>query len=445
MGRPIIWSGSNAKLINSGDFIDSKNNSLTNGAKITITQAHGWTSADIGKALYYSGTIWDFADCSDPVRAEVAGFLYDVIDANTARIALNGVIPNVGANFLEVFGPLVPGEVYFLSSVYAGSATPTEPTILGYISKPIGVAISTTSFLAFNFRGSTVGGTNLRTQLTLSNFTTGTIQNFSAYDAGEITGWVFIDATTNYRFLIKAQFAKNGAASNWNVAFQTVGDTPPAGFSIGITSGGILQYTMPNVSGFTSAYINYALNAPALGTAFPLSIDAGAITSGILDQSTLPLVNSSFRGAFPSLTSSLDDGTATQLGLKQYLHGTTYNGGNAPTVTSAQAGFGIDKAVFLPYQLQNGTWRLKFNIAAFFTSFTGTSLVLNVAGITSVTTSNVNQSITASTSSGTAICPMSAYVIFNTNTFSAYFSSFTLSKIFMSGDIELSAKPTWAY
>ena len=46
----------------------------------------------------------------------------------------------------------------------------------------------------------------------------------------------------------------------------------------------------------------------------------------------------SFAGGVAVLSSALDDATATQLGLKQYLHGTTYNGGIAPTVT---AGSGI--------------------------------------------------------------------------------------------------------
>lgn len=283
MGRPIIWSGVNAKLINSGDLIDSKNNSLTNGDKITVTQAsHGFTSSDVGRPLYLVGGTWTLAIASAAASAEVAGFIYAVLDANTLRISTSGQCPTVGANFLDGGGSLVAGEVYFLSPTTAGKVTATEPTVIGQISKPLGIATSTTSFQFFNFRGSVVGGANARTQISLSNNTTANVQDVSAYDAGEIVGWVYIDAGTDYRFLLKAQFAKNGAGTNWNLSYQTVGDTPPAGFSFSITSGGVIQYTMPSVASFSSALFNYALNAPAVGTSFPLSLDSiNLVNTGI--------------------------------------------------------------------------------------------------------------------------------------------------------------------
>lgn len=283
MGKPIIWSGVNAKLINSGDLIDSKNNSLTNGDKITVTQAsHGFTSSDVGRPLYLVGGTWTLAIASAAASAEVAGFIYAVLDANTLRISTSGQCPTVGANFLDGGGSLTPGEVYFLSPSTAGKVTATEPTVIGQISKPLGVATSTTSFQFFNFRGSVVGGANARTQISLSNNTTANVQDVSAYDAGEIVGWVYIDAGTDYRFLLKAQFAKNGAGTNWNLSYQTVGDTPPAGFSFSITSAGVIQYTMPSVASFSTALFNYALNAPAVGTSFPLSLDSiNLVNTGI--------------------------------------------------------------------------------------------------------------------------------------------------------------------
>lgn len=281
MGRPIIWSGVNAKLINSGDLIDSKNNSLTNGDKITVTQAsHGFTSSDVGRPLYLVGGTWTLAIASAAASAEVAGFIYAVLDANTLRISTSGQCPTVGANFLDGGGSLVAGEVYFLSPTTAGKVTATEPTVIGQISKPLGIATSTTSFQFFNFRGAVVGGANARTQISLSNNTTANVQDVSAYDAGEIVGWVYIDAGTDYRFLLKAQFAKNGAGTNWNLSYQTVGDTPPAGFSFSITSGGVIQYTMPSVASFSTALFNYALNAPAVGTSFPLSVSGTNVVGG---------------------------------------------------------------------------------------------------------------------------------------------------------------------
>lgn len=297
MGKPIIWSGSNAKLINSGDFVDSKNNSLTNAAKINITKTgHGWTTSDIGRPLYLNGSTWTLAQADTEAAAEVAGFIYAIIDVDTVRLALGGQIPTVGANLLEGGGNLVAGEAYFLSATTAGKITATAPTVIGYVSKPIGIATSTTTLLTYNFRGAVVGGANARTQITLSNNTTADVLDVAAYDAGEIVGWVYIDATTDYRFLIKAQFAKNGAGTNWNLSYQTVGDTPPATFSLSITSGGKIQYTMPNVAGYSTAYLNYALNAPAVGTTFPLSIDGAAIVSGTVSASYLPVASNSVSG-----------------------------------------------------------------------------------------------------------------------------------------------------
>jgi hypothetical protein len=53
---------------------------------------------------------------------------------------------------------------------------------------------------------------------------------------------------------------------------------------------------MPSVTGFASAVINYALNAPAVGTNFPLSIDGSAVTSGTVSASNLPVASATTDG-----------------------------------------------------------------------------------------------------------------------------------------------------
>lgn len=334
MGKPIIWSGSNAKLINSGDLVDRNDLSLTNGDKITVTQAsHGFTSSDVGRPLYLSGTTWTLAQADTAAKAEVAGFIYAVLDSNTLRISTSGEIPTVGANFLEGGGSLTAGEAYFLSATTAGKVTATEPTNVGYVSKPLGVAKSTTGFQFFNFRGMSIGSTNARTQISLSNNTTATIQNMSSYDAGEIVGWVYIDATTDYRFYVSAQFAKNGAGSNYNLSYQTVGDTPPAGFSITITSGGVIQYTMPNVTGFSSAIFNYALNAPAVGTAFPLSVSGTNVVGGTPTVDTINEYTSTNGVQIKGRTS----GTVISAGYVGELFGTANSGTNGTLYTTTSS------------------------------------------------------------------------------------------------------------
>jgi hypothetical protein len=235
-----------------------------------ITQAlHGFS---VGDVLYLNGTTYAKAIASASNTSEVIGLVSRVVNSNEFELTLSGEI--------TVTGPLTPGGVYFLSDATAGLATLTEPSTLGAVSVPLGVASTTTTFYVALKRGVVLGGTNARTQINLSNNTTNTVQNVASYDAGEIVGWVYIDATTDYRFLLKAQFAKKGDASNWNLSYQTVGDTPPSGFSFSINSVGVIEYTMPNVAGFVSAIFNYALNAPAIGASFPLSVSGTNIVGG---------------------------------------------------------------------------------------------------------------------------------------------------------------------
>jgi hypothetical protein len=204
------------------------------------------------------------------------------------RLSFSGEIPTVGSNFLEGGGSLVPGTVYFLSAT-AGKVMAMEPTTIGYVSKPLGVASSTTRFSAFNMRGSVVGSANARTQITLANNATTTVQDVSLYDAGSIEGWVYIDAPTDIRFYVKAPFSKYGAAANYYISPSYVGDTPPAGYSMTITAAGLIQITLPSIASFTSAVINFALNAPAVGTNFPLNLDSANLTnSGITGLTGAP-------------------------------------------------------------------------------------------------------------------------------------------------------------
>jgi hypothetical protein len=93
-----------------------------------------------------------------------------------------------------------------------------------------------------------------------------------------LAGWVSIQASTPLRFYVAAQFSKNGAGNNFNVSYQVSGDTL-AGFVVTATAGGLLQITLPSVTGFASASINYALNAPAVGTSFPLNIQGSLVTA----------------------------------------------------------------------------------------------------------------------------------------------------------------------
>jgi microcystin-dependent protein len=240
--------------------------------KSTITKAgHGFTANDLGCPLYLNGSDYAKAKADSSTMAEVVGLLDSIIDSNTFTLAMAGEV-TVALQVSDF--ALVPGETYFLSDTTAGKIVSAEPTVVGTVSKPLGVAKTSTVLEFINMRGSVVGGANARTQISLANAATSTVQNVSAYEAGELTGWVSIQATTPLKFYIASQFSKNGSGNNYNISTQTSGDTPPIGFSVSITAAGLIQITLPSVAGFGSANINYALNAPAVGVTLPLSIQA---------------------------------------------------------------------------------------------------------------------------------------------------------------------------
>jgi hypothetical protein len=155
------------------------------------------------------------------------------------------------------------------------------------------------------------------------------------------------------------------------------------------------------------------------------------------------IVSSSSAGLLPASNSNLEDATATRLGLKQYLHGTTYNGGIAPTVTSAQGGFTVARAAFVPYQTQDGAWRLRFNMYYAFTSATVTTVTASVNGVTFKNVSFYSQPISIAPSATANIT--NGYVSPNTANIIASVTSSTQTGFGLSGDVELDSKPTWAY
>jgi len=259
---------------------DIRELSFGGGSVVQVTQvAHGFVAADVGRPLYLSGSAYAFAKADLEATAEVAGLINKIVDADTFQICLGGEIPAIGANLIEGgSATLTAGEAYFLSATTAGKITTTSPTVVGNISKPIGIARTTTALDFFNMRGSTVGGSNTYTQIVLTNNNTTTIQNAAAYDSVELAGWIYINATDKYRFHFKAQITKKGDGTDYWVSYQTSGDTRPTGFNISVTSGGLVQVTLPSIAGFSSAIAQFSLNGPAVGASLPLQIQSSLLT-----------------------------------------------------------------------------------------------------------------------------------------------------------------------
>ena len=162
----------------------------------------------------------------------------------------------------------------------------------------------------------------------------------------------------------------------------------------------------------------------------------------------------SFAGGVAVLSSALDDVTATQLGLKQYLadkaggtNDIAYFGGNKATLTASDnvtvAISSVTRAVLIPYQTQGGNWRLKFNINFVLPSSIRTTASVFINGVTAAAYNQAAASA-AIASAATNVWSL-CYASTNPVRIQSLHASVTTTEYIYSGDLELNAKPTWAY
>ena len=145
---------------------------------------------------------------------------------------------------------------------------------------------------------------------------------------------------------------------------------------------------------------------------------------------------------------AMDDATATKLGLKVYSHGTTYNGGIAPTVTLSTTLSVVVASRFMPYQMQDGVWRMKVQLrATSVTSTTQHNITINGITYSTVASNGFHQTLYFSnqTSNGvTDTVVMGNHTTPNTAVFGIKGST-NFNEFSCAGDFELASKPTWAY
>jgi len=157
------------------------------------------------------------------------------------------------------------------------------------------------------------------------------------------------------------------------------------------------------------------------------------------------VVSENASGLMPATNSSLDNAAATRLGLKAYAHGTTYNGGAAPTITLTGGGgtlSSIPFSAFIPYQMQDGSWRMRLNFTASLSSAARTSAQFGINGVTYLN-SGTRHAMTGLNNQASAIG--GAEGIAGASTTILYFASATITSCSISGDVPLDSKPTWAY
>lgn len=125
-----------------------------NSYKITgITS--GSAGYSFGSVVRVSSTGYTLAIANDPDSAEMVGVI-SALNANYSVVTLSGKITG---NFTSVAGgTLSPGCVYFLSPTSRGNITTTEPSTIGYVSKPVILGLGETAGVVLQYRGNYLNG-----------------------------------------------------------------------------------------------------------------------------------------------------------------------------------------------------------------------------------------------------------------------------------------------
>lgn len=125
--------------------------------------AHPFAVGDVVR-VSDAGTSFVLAQADSVANAEVAGIVTEDTDADNFKLTVGGLV--------EGLTGLTAGAVHFLDPDSAGDLTDTEPTTTGDVSKPVLIALpsSTTSGLFFNMRGALIGDEAAETTLDLFNY-----------------------------------------------------------------------------------------------------------------------------------------------------------------------------------------------------------------------------------------------------------------------------------
>lgn len=159
---------------------------------LAVVQAtHGLAAGDL---VYHNGTGYVKAQADTAAKAEVVGIVSSSADGDNFVLQMNGEVTGLSG--------LTAGVVYFLSPSSAGASTATEPSTAGQISKPVYVALSTTTArLCLESRGRIISDAGVLSEATQSDMETGT-------------------STTTYVSPAKAQFHQS-ASKAWGTCDLT--------------------------------------------------------------------------------------------------------------------------------------------------------------------------------------------------------------------------------
>lgn len=162
-GYTFALSGSVSKNMTfSGNVIFNGSVQLSNtqlaGLAFGVTGNYIPAGVTVGKVVRLTNTGGiTLAKADNAVNAEVLGIAIDV-DTSRTLVAVAGKVFGTTLSNNLISGGLTSGCVYFVDPVVAGGITRTEPSTLGFVSKPIILGLSTTEGLILPYRGQYISG-----------------------------------------------------------------------------------------------------------------------------------------------------------------------------------------------------------------------------------------------------------------------------------------------
>jgi hypothetical protein len=252
------WVYPHRPVIESGCLECEGSNGGGGGSNVVVVSggaAVDFTGADIGKAIYISGTnAYSLAKADDELKARAVGLLVAYTDANNFSYQTAG--------FSDVFTGLTGGTTYYLSPTTAGALTATKPTQANQWVKPMLVAINAGDGLILEQLPMPIAdGVN---KIYVN-------QAASSFVAGDI---VYISAANTYAKAQANALATSRAvgivvwASGTEFVIQTsgfttaiTGKTPGSQYWLSSGTPGAMTTVEPSTSGLVSKPIYVALTA----------------------------------------------------------------------------------------------------------------------------------------------------------------------------------------
>jgi hypothetical protein len=180
-------------------------------------------------------------------------------------------------------------------------------------------------------------------------------------------------------------------------------------------------------------------------TIFPDGIQVDHISENSSGHGIIFNHEASFAGNVVIDPTLLSNAQATKLGHKHYLHGQTYYNGVGPTIVNQVGGSPTISGCFIPYQMQDGIWRLRGNLCVLGHTAVGPGTT-HLCSITEITFHATLVTILShDLDAGNAASVIRHYLAPATNYVYCGIASGTFTEITTSFDAPLASKPTWAY